>query len=152
MLFNIIMLYQGIPDEFRYSIDRRKRGTQKSNRKYKKNDKLENLYWKIVKNHINGKYSKVKSFLEKLSDDEIEQFLSFEHQLADDLFNQIVKYKIKLDIGGDDSYINLCYNVISHGKTIYYNVLKNPNILYKESELAHEGSGEYGFIINYFML
>ena len=81
------MLYQGIPDALRHSIDRRKRGTQKSSRKYKKNDKLENLYWKIVQNHINGKYSKIKSFLEKLSDDEIEQFGSFEHQLADDLFN-----------------------------------------------------------------
>jgi hypothetical protein len=142
------------PDDFFGCIDRRKpyKGSHKSNRKYKDNDKLERLYWKIVKTHISGKYNQVKSFLEKFSDDEIEQLEGLENTLANNLLDKIYKSKINLNIGGDDSYFNMCYNILSHGKKIYYDVLKNPNILYKKKELAHEGSGSDNFIMNYFLL
>ena len=96
---------------------------------------------------------KVKSFLEKLSYDEIEKIEAIESALVDELLEKLFQSKINLHIGGDDSYINLCYNILSHGEKKYNIVLKNPNILYdKEKDIAHEGSGYNSFLMSYFLL
>jgi hypothetical protein len=144
---------QSPPDEFYESIDIRKyiKGPRKSSKKYKYNEKLEKLYWKIVKTHIKGKYNKVKSFLEKLSYDEIEQIESLEWKLADNLYTSISKANLNLNIGGDSSYVSLCYSILSYGEKIYYMILPNPQLLYTQKNLAHEGSGSHRFIMNYFL-
>ncbi len=109
----------------------------------------EDKYWEIIETARRDAHEAVeirnliKDQLLKMNQDEIDEFESCYFNLSSKLDNDIICYIVREITGGlgNDGFMDFCGWLASLNKTIFYQILNNPNYLYDLREIIFKDLG-----------